>query len=91
LLPTSRVQGPSRVRAICDNRLIRSTPKRFGMVNYIQTIHEEHAPQFKEAENEMCVYIMRLKADGTPVDLDIERGITLEEGEKLVIAGREHR
>ena len=28
---------------------------------------------------------MRVKADGTPVDLDIERGISLEEGEKLVI------
>jgi len=46
---------------------------------------KERAPQFKEAGNERCVYIMRVKADGTPVDLDIERGISLEEGEKLVI------
>jgi hypothetical protein len=46
---------------------------------------KEHAPQFKEAGKERCVYIMRVKADGTPIDLDVERGITLEEGEKLVI------
>jgi hypothetical protein len=46
---------------------------------------KERAPQFKEAGNERCVYIMRVKADGTPVDLDIERGISLEKGEKLVI------
>jgi hypothetical protein len=45
---------------------------------------KERAPQSKEAGNERCVYIMRVKADGTPVDLDIERGISLEEGEKLV-------
>jgi hypothetical protein len=31
----------------------------------------------------MC--IMRVKVDGTPVDLDLVRGIALEEGEKLVI------
>jgi hypothetical protein len=43
---------------------------------------KERAPRFKEAGNERCVYIMRVKADGTPVDLDIERGISLEEGEK---------
>ena len=42
----------------------------------------ERAPQIKEAGNERCVYIMRVKADGTSVDLDIERGISLEEGEK---------
>jgi hypothetical protein len=46
---------------------------------------QEGAPQFKEAGNERCVYVMRVKAGGTPVDLDIERGILLEEGEKLVI------
>jgi hypothetical protein len=46
---------------------------------------KERAPQFKEAGNERCVYIMREKADGSLVDLDIERGIMLEEKEKLVI------
>ena len=47
---------------------------------------KERAPQFKEAGNERCVYIMRVKTDGTTVDLDNERGISLlEEGEKLVI------
>ena len=56
------------------------------MVNNLQGIHEGTRPSIlKEAGNERCVYIMRVKADGTPVDLDIERGISLEEGEKLVI------
>ena len=45
----------------------------------------ESAPEFKEAGNERCVYVMRMKADGEPVDLNIERGMMLEEGEKLVI------
>jgi hypothetical protein len=39
---------------------------------------KECAPQFKETGNERRIYIMRVKADGTPVDLDIERGISLE-------------
>ena len=46
---------------------------------------KECAPQFKEAGNERCIYIMRVKSDGSPVDLDVEREIPLEEGEKLVI------
>ena len=39
-LPTSRIQGPSRVRAIRDKGLIRSTPKRRSMVYNLQGIHE---------------------------------------------------
>jgi hypothetical protein len=46
---------------------------------------KEHAPQFKEAGNERCIYVFREGADGTPIDLDTLRGVTLEPGEKLII------
>ena len=46
---------------------------------------KENAREFVEAGNERCMYIMRVKADGTQVNLELKRGITLEEGEKLVI------
>ena len=44
LLPTSRIQGPSRVRAIRDKWLIQSTPKRRSMVYNLQGIHERTCP-----------------------------------------------
>jgi len=43
------------------------------------------APQFQEAGSERCVYVFRQHADGTPVNLDTLRGITLEPDEKLII------
>ena len=44
-----------------------------------------HAPDFKEAGSERCVFVKREHADGTHVDLDTLRDITLEPGEKLII------
>ena len=46
---------------------------------------KEHTPQFKEAGNEQCIYVFREGADGTPIDFDTLRGVTLEPGEKLII------
>ena len=43
------------------------------------------APQFKEAGSERCVFVFRQHADGTPINLDTLRGITLEPGEELII------
>ena len=45
----------------------------------------QHAPDFKEAGSERCVFVKREHADGTCVDLDELRDITLEPGERLVI------
>ncbi len=42
-------------------------------------------PLFTEAGAENCVYVQRQHADGTMVDLDKLRDITLEPGERLVI------
>jgi hypothetical protein len=42
-------------------------------------------PLFAEAGAERCVYVKRQHADGTIVDLDKLRDITLEPGERLVI------
>jgi hypothetical protein len=42
-------------------------------------------PLFAEAGAERCVYVKRQHADGTMVDLDKLRDITLEPGERLVI------
>ena len=46
---------------------------------------KENAPEFVEAGNERCMYIMRKRADGTRVDLELKRGFKLEDGERLVI------
>ena len=43
------------------------------------------APDFKEAGSERCVFVKREHADGTCVDLDDLRNITLEPGERLII------
>ena len=43
------------------------------------------APQFKEAGSERCVFVCRQHANGTPVNLDTLRGITLEPHEELII------
>ena len=43
------------------------------------------APQFQEAGSERCVFVCRQHADGTPVNLDTLRGITLEPDEELII------
>jgi hypothetical protein len=81
LLTSGRVQGPTRVRAIRDKR-----GSGAAWATAFRQFRKERAPQLlKEAGNERCMYIMREKADGSPVDLDVERGITLEEGEKLTI------
>ena len=45
----------------------------------------EHAPTFNEAGSERCVFVKREHADGTCVDLDKLRDITLEPGERLII------
>ena len=42
-------------------------------------------PLFTEAGAERCVYVKRQHADGTMVDLDKLRDITLEPGERLII------
>ena len=42
-------------------------------------------PQFVEAGNERVCYVFREHADGTSVDLDTLRGLTLEPNEKLII------
>jgi hypothetical protein len=42
-------------------------------------------PLFAEAGAERCVYVKRQHADGTMVDLDKLRDITLEPGERLII------
>ena len=42
-------------------------------------------PLFREAGAERCVYVKRQHADGTMVDLDTLRDITLEPGERLII------
>jgi hypothetical protein len=42
-------------------------------------------PLFTEAGAERCVYVKRQHADGTMVDLEKLRDITLEPGERLII------
>ena len=42
-------------------------------------------PQFVEAGNKRVCYVFREHADGTSVDLNTLRGLTLEPNEKLII------
>jgi len=46
---------------------------------------EREQPQFVEAGNERVCYVFREHADGSSVDLNTLRGLTLEPNEKLII------
>ena len=46
---------------------------------------KDKCPQFSEAGSERCVFVSRKHADGSPIDLDELRGLTLEPNEELII------
>ena len=46
---------------------------------------KDKCPQFSEAGSERCVFVSRRRPDGTSIDLDELRGLTLEPDEELII------